>query len=135
MKEFEEHKHRLKNETMDTMHREFLDIYNGADIESTESLKRHLQRLYSHTVNHFAEEEQMMEEIDYPNKREHTNEHKKVLSEMEYFLKMEPTLFGRNMLRGYYSQILPDWFDRHLLSMDSDLVSYLTKAKGVLNAD
>jgi len=127
MKNFDDTKHKLGNNVMDTTHKEFLAIYNGADTDSIESIKRHLQMLHSHTLKHFGDEERTMEESGYPNQREHRDEHRKVLAEMEYFLKMEATLFGRNMLKGYYTQILPDWFDRHLMSMDSDLASSLKK--------
>ncbi|MCH9740482.1 MAG: hemerythrin family protein [Epsilonproteobacteria bacterium] len=129
IKKFEDKKHLLKNELMDTLHQEFLDIYNSVDLNSTQSIKSKLTELYSHTQKHFQEEESLMENIGYPTKREHKEEHAKVLGEMNYFINMNPTIFGQNMMKAYYIEKLPYWFDAHLISMDSDLVNYIKHKK------
>ncbi|HHB95366.1 MAG TPA: hemerythrin [Campylobacterales bacterium] len=124
IKKFENEKHLLKNELMDRLHKEFLDIYNGVDLNSIQSIKNKLIELYKHTQKHFELEEELMDNIDYPTKREHKDEHAKVLSEMNYFINMNPTIFGKNIMKAYYIEKLPYWFDAHLISMDSDLASY-----------
>ena len=124
IKEFEDEKHLLKNKLMDTLHQEFLDIFNSVDLDSSEDIKAKLTLLYHHTEKHFKLEEELMDSIAYPTKKEHKDEHNKVLSEMHYFMNMKPTLFGHNMMKAYYIEKLPYWFDFHLLSMDSDLASY-----------
>ena len=127
MKIFDDTKHKLDNEVMDGLHKEFLDIYNSVDLNSTDSIREKLQQLQSHTIIHFETEERIMEEIRYTTKREHIDEHNKVLNEMYYFINMQPTPFGRKMLKSYYIEKLPEWFDLHLLSMDSDLASQIKK--------
>jgi len=133
IKKFEDEKHLLKNELMDRLHQEFLDIYNSIDLNSTQSITNTLTKLYAHTQKHFQEEENLMESIDYPTKREHKEEHAKVLGEMNYFINMNPTIFGKKMMKAYYVEKLPYWFDTHLISMDSDLASYTNNKKRKIN--
>jgi len=125
MKQFEEEKHLLHNYEIDTLHKEFLDIYNNVDIKSDNSYREQLIKLYEHSKIHFSAEERMMDESDYKTSKEHKDEHCKVLSEMNYFINMSQNRFGINMLKAYYKEKLPHWYDLHLISMDSDLAYHL----------
>lgn len=125
MKEFDDTKHLLKYDEIDDLHREFLDIYNSVDTSSKESFKLKLLELYQHSKRHFAFEEQLMDTTSYKGSKEHKDEHKKVLYEMEYFIKSSSSKMGLNMLKSYYKEKLPYWFDLHLISMDSDLTYHL----------
>lgn len=127
LKKFDDETHLLNFNQLDTLHKEFLDIYNSVDLNSVENIITKSKELLEHSKKHFLEEETLMEEYKYPTMREHKDEHNKVLSEMEYFIKNSHSIFGRKMLKAYYVEKLPDWFDLHLLSMDSDLVHYLNK--------
>jgi hemerythrin len=69
-----------------------------------------------------------MDSFSYPTSREHKEEHGKVLAEMQYFINSSRSSIGKKMLKAYYLEKLSDWFDLHLISMDSDLTSYLKKA-------
>ena len=66
-----------------------------------------------------------MDRYNYPRSMEHKNEHNKVLAELQFFIDKSHSLFGMNILKSYYLEKLPYWFDYHLLSMDSDLSAYL----------
>ena len=125
MKKFEEDKHSLNYEKMDTLHKEFLDIYNSVDLRSKESINSKSIELLEHTKKHFAEEEKLMDRYEYPRSREHKDEHNKVLSELKFFIDKSHTIFGMSILKSYFAEKLPHWFDYHLLSMDSDLAAYL----------
>ena len=127
---FDTAKHILKFEEIDNLHHEFIDIYNSVNIDSCDSIISKSNELLSHSKLHFAQEEELMDKYNYPTKKEHKDEHKKVLMEMEYFIKNSSSKFGQKMLKAYYIEKLPYWFDVHLLSMDSDLVSHL-KNKGL----
>lgn len=128
LKIFDNETHLLNFNQMDTLHKEFLDIYNSVDLSSLESIITKSKELLEHSRRHFLEEETLMDEYKYPTIREHKDEHNKVLSEMEYFIKNSHSAFGKKMLKAYYVEKLPDWFDLHLLSMDSDLVHHLNKS-------
>ena len=125
IKEFDKKKHLLNYEKMDTLHLEFLDIYNSVNINSNESIKLKSTELFIHTKRHFLEEEKLMDKYNYPRSMEHKNEHNKVLAELQFFIDKSYSLFGINILKSYYLEKLPYWFDYHLLSMDSDLSTYL----------
>lgn len=130
IKQFDNTKHLLKHDDIDRLHTEFLEIYNSADVNSIESLKSCLIRLLEHTKKHFEYEEIQMDEYGYPTKREHKDEHEKVLAEMQYFINLSKSKFGQKMLKAYYIEKIPSWFDLHLISMDSDLTHFLnTKGK------
>lgn len=130
MKLFEDEKHLLNYDEIDKLHKEFLDIYNSVDLNSIDSIITKANQLFEQSKRHFKTEETLMEQYNYPTMREHKDEHSKVLAEMEYFIRNSHSMFGKKMLKAYYIEKLPDWFDLHLLSMDSDLTSFLKKAKG-----
>ncbi len=125
MKNFENEKHLLHNNDIDTLHKEFLDIYNNVDINDENSYRTQLTKLYEHSKIHFATEEKLMDESAYKTSKEHKDEHQKVLAEMNYFINLSQNRFGINMLKAYYKEKVPSWFDLHLISMDSDLAHHL----------
>jgi hemerythrin len=122
---FDTTKHLLNNEEMDIHHKEFVDIYNSLKDDTQESYKNVMIKILEQTKIHFCHEEDMMKKYKYPRIREHSDEHKKVIYEMEYFIKGSNTMIGKRLLKSYYKENLPNWFDSHLLSMDSDLCSFL----------
>lgn len=126
--EFDDSKHLLNFEEMDRLHVEFIEIYNSVDKNSFESYINVVSKLKEQSIRHFCSEEELMQKYNYPRKREHTDEHKKVLAEMDYFLSKSATPLGKNFLKSYFNEKLPYWFDTHLLSMDSDLSAFI-KAK------
>jgi hemerythrin len=125
LKEFDKKKHLLNYEKMDILHMEFLDIYNSVDLNSDDSIKSKSTELFIHSKRHFMEEEKLMDRYNYPRSSEHKNEHNKVLAELQFFIDKSYSVFGMNILKAYYLEKLPYWFDYHLLSMDSDLSAYL----------
>jgi hemerythrin-like metal-binding protein len=122
---FDKEKHLLNNEDMDIHHKDFVDIYNSLKDDTQESYKIVMTKILEQTKVHFCHEEDMMKKHAYPRIREHSDEHKKVLYEMEYFIKNSNSMIGEKLLKSYYKEGLPNWFDSHLLSMDSDLASFL----------
>ncbi|MFT7003344.1 MAG: hemerythrin [Sulfurimonas sp.] len=124
--EFDNSKHLLNFDVMDNKHKEFIEIYNSLEGESTQDYINVMMKIFEDTKLHFSQEEDLMLKYKYPRLNEHTNEHKKVLYEMEYFINKSSTAIGKLMLKSYYLQALPSWFDSHLLSMDSDLSNFLS---------
>lgn len=131
LKEFNEKQHILNYEKVDRLHIEFLNILNSVNLSDNDSIREKANELLKHSYKHFGEEEILMEKYNYPNFREHKDEHMKVCSELDYFIKSSTTPFGMKMLKAYYTEKLPYWFDFHLTSMDSDLVSFLSQQKEI----
>ena len=48
-----------------------------------------------------------------------------MLSELKFFIDKSHTVFGMSILKSYFAEKLPHWFDYHLLSMDSDLAAHI----------
>ena len=65
MKHFEDEKHLLNNEDIDTLHKEFLDIFNSVDPSDDSSYRDKLIKLYEHSKIHFRIEETLMDESGY----------------------------------------------------------------------
>ncbi|WP_373072958.1 bacteriohemerythrin [Sulfurimonas sp.] len=126
---FDISKHTLNHEEMDSHHKDFIDIYNSLEDESQESYKNVMIKILEQTKVHFCHEEELMKENNYPRLKEHSDEHKKVLYEMEYFINGSNTMIGKKILKSYFKEGLPNWFNSHLLSMDSDLSSFLKQRK------
>jgi len=123
--EFNETKHLLDFDDMDSYHQEFVEVYSSLEDTTIQGYKNVMIKIFEQTKVHFCHEEELMQKYNYPRIKEHSDEHKKVLHEMKYFIDKSHTIFGKNMLKSYYNEALPNWFDSHLLSMDSDLSSYL----------
>ena len=121
---FQENKHLLHFEQMDIYHKEFIDIYNSV-AENTKSYKDVMLKIFEQTKLHFKSEEDLMDKYNYPRKKEHTDEHDKVLNEMDFFISKADTKLGEKILTSYYKERLPDWFENHLISMDIDLSSFI----------
>jgi hemerythrin len=125
--EFNEKNHTLHVDIMDRDHKEFIRLYSVADTNSFEDIKNKFMVLIEHAKKHFKEEESLMENYDYPRIREHKEEHQKVIAEMEYFLALSSNRFGLGMMRSFYINKIPEWFNLHLLNMDSDLSAHVNK--------
>jgi hemerythrin-like metal-binding protein len=122
---FEDSKHNLSHEYMDKYHQDFTTIYNSLENNSIGAYQNLMLKLIEQTKSHFSYEEEQMDKYNYPRIKEHKDEHTKVLSEMNYFLERSNSNFGAKLLQSYYLEKLPNWFDLHLSSMDSDLASFI----------
>ena len=76
---------------IDNQHQEMLGLVNNlhSSVESRTDkniLKKMLAELVVYTRMHFATEEQLMEQHDYPHHIEHKNEHRLLLQHLEFLL-------------------------------------------------
>jgi hemerythrin-like metal-binding protein len=82
--------------------------------------------LISHTQAHFAYENNLMAETNYPAMKEHRNEHERVLGELTK-LRSQLERGQVEPVRDFVSQRLPKWFRLHVLSMDNALAAHVQK--------
>ncbi|MFZ2162970.1 MAG: hemerythrin family protein [Sideroxyarcus sp.] len=77
-----------------------------------------LDELLAHTRDHFAEEEQLMLESQFPPYAMHKNEHEQVLADMSAHI--ERWKHGRDIvaLRDWLDKAVGDWFVTHIGTMD-----------------
>ncbi len=77
-----------------------------------------LDELLEHTRHHFAEEERLMQETQFPPYRMHKGEHDNVLTDMS--AQIERWKQGRDAaaLRDWLDRTVGDWFVNHVRTMD-----------------
>ncbi len=125
-------------ENMNIVHREELELLNtlleqinsNADFET---LSKSLEELLSHMQEHFASEEKLMQEAQYPSFRMHKGDHDKVLNEARYAEMEWRNRKDADALREYLEEELATWLDQHIKAMDTpmaDFVSQFEKYKG-----
>jgi len=82
--------------------------------------------LVNHTEAHFAYENNLMAETNYPAMKEHRSEHERVLGELTK-LRNQLERGQIEPVRDFVSQRLPTWFRLHVLSMDNALAAHVQK--------
>lgn len=92
------------------------EMREGADYRQV--LEESLSVLLVHAQAHFAEEEQMMEEIGFPSLEAHAQEHAEALVRLEAIVETwrkyeNLEVLERGLMIDYY-----DWLKHHVLTMD-----------------
>lgn len=88
-----------------------------------------LTAFVDHLAAHFAREEALMTAIAYKEIAHHRDEHMRVIAEGRRFCAQAAA--GRTMMaRAYATDLVPDWFRRHVLMFDSE-VARVAKLSGV----
>lgn len=111
-------------QAIDSDHHEFIDRLNQLVAVADADFAALFQQVYEHTEQHFAMENQLMEQYGFPAEAEHKGEHMRVLNEFKQFkTRVDKGLivFGRSFVR----ERLPQWFQLHVATMDSALAAYI----------
>lgn len=109
---------------MDGYHQEFLSILAALGAMPDGVFVPLFKELVRHTHEHFSQEEKLMKETGFPALREHIEEHRRVLSDLEAMLARAEC--GRMRLpREFIKNHMPEWFQLHLVTMDSALAQHL----------
>ena len=114
----------LEHAAIDQTHREFVALLEATRAAKGPEFARLFTELLAHTRQHFAAEEQMMQDSACPILAEHRADHLRILGDMQRF--SERAAAGRAaMARAWLDESLPDWFNLHLRTMDAALVAHL----------
>lgn len=115
---------------IDSDHQEFVALLNQLDIASNADFPRLFQQLMEHTEQHFAMENQLMRDYDFPAESEHKGEHMRVLGEFKQFKsRVDKGMIGFG--RSFVQERLPQWFQLHVVTMDSALAAHIKFASNV----
>ena len=112
---------------MDETHREFIDLLNRLADAADDEMLAVLDQFIAHTQDHFAQEQQWMEQLAFPPLACHAREHEGVLEtahEVRRRALAGETRFGRVLAAA-----VAEWFANHAASMDHVLALYM-KEKG-----
>lgn len=125
---WDDSRHTLGIASIDDQHRGLMDMINelvdvvehGLDAEVAH---QHIAKIIRFTEEHFAHEEGLMHQHDFPGRERHAAEHKEVLSQAVTMTEaLKPGDFNRTML---VTAFLTDCVENHILREDKALVLYL----------
>ena len=124
--------------TMNSVHFEEVEILNTLlaqldDKADFKTLSKSMEKLLAHMQEHFAGEEKIMQEVQYPSFRMHKADHDKVLNEARYAEMEWRNRKEVDALREYLAEEIVPWLDQHIKAMDvpmADFVSQFEKYKG-----
>ncbi|MGY6274348.1 bacteriohemerythrin [Methylomonas sp. MgM2] len=109
---------------IDSDHQEFVSLLNQLDGADNADFPALFRQLFEHTEHHFAMENQLMADYQFPAETEHKGEHVRVLGEFKQF----KTRVDKGMIdfgRAFVRERLPQWFLLHTTTMDSALAAHL----------
>ena len=108
---------------MDAKHEEFLLLLQKMQSSSKEDFLPLFKQMITHTQEHFAFEESIMNEYNFYDKHEHFSEHKNLLDEMHYFY--EKGKKSPPFAKSYNNEYSYEKFKRHVINIDSQLAMFI----------
>ncbi len=111
----DQHRHMvgLVNELID-------NLYRGKGEEIVRPL---LGKLREYTVYHFHDEEAFMEELRYPERHEHQQEHKRLVDQVK---KYQRDIYEHRIVEpAALLSFLKDWLLDHILKMDMQIGAFV----------
>jgi hemerythrin len=121
--QWDDTRHCLDHGDMDHAHKEFIRLLNQAANAGKGEFTASFLQLQTHTQQHFAVEERLMDASGFPASAEHKAEHQRILGELHQLaIRVQQ---GRAMMaRAYVQDKLPEWFNLHTATMDSALAAH-----------
>jgi len=105
------------------------ELYDNMKVgKGKEVLEEILNRLVKYTVHHFAHEEKLMNQYNYPDVKIHKAAHDnlvKQVNELKQNLDSGKTVLTINVL-----EFLKEWLNAHIMGTDKKYTNYLN-AKGI----
>ncbi|HIJ59459.1 MAG TPA: hemerythrin family protein [Nitrospirae bacterium] len=116
-------------EEIDNQHKKLIELINQLIIKKEENktdqeyLHSLLSELFNYTIYHFFTEEQIMENISYPDYGKHKAEHVNISSKViEYFERFNN---GEDSLYIEIFEFLKVWLYNHIMNTDNALGKYI----------
>lgn len=102
---------------MDDLHKALLDELAQLESATDTDFPEHFASLIAHVESDFREEEELMEQIDFPGLRAHLEEHAKLLGGLHH--AAAAVMEGNVALGRHAIELLPQWFIFHISTMDT----------------
>lgn len=119
-------RHNLGVEDLDGNHREFVALVEELELAKDDDFPFLFQKLVDHTRLHFVEESQLMHSSKFPPTAIHEGEHARVLNELDQ-INHEIQAGHLPLAQAFVKSRLPEWFERHLATMDRALAMHLAR--------
>lgn len=118
----------MNMDQMDHIHREFVDLLAATETAPDEQLLDKFIELIAHTEEHFAGENQWMQDVDFGPGGCHSDEHDMILKVMREALRRGQVDGKLGLVRQLTGE-LAIWFDGHAKSMDAVLAMFLKEVQ------
>ena len=117
-------------ESMNITHFEEVEIINTLvkQLETqadNDKLSKILAQLLEHMMQHFSNEEKLMQDAHYPSLNMHKADHDKVLNQTRYTEMMWRNNKDPELLNEFLQEELIPWLDIHIKAMDTPLADFL----------
>lgn len=118
------------NDEIDRQHQELFEIGNrlinmSLDGTNQTEIMQQLDLLLSHIVNHFASEEKILKQVDYPGLINHAGIHVELASKALRLKKSYDA--GEIRTSAFFSFIVDDVILNHMLNEDTKFFAYLQR--------
>ncbi len=103
---------------------ELITAYQDENIESDaiqhyeDKITAMLITWLQHTIAHFSAENELMQKINFPTMRLHTQEHETELNRIKRIVRLWQTDKDITLLADFVFSFWPNWFSTHTNSMD-----------------
>ncbi|MEG3617987.1 hemerythrin family protein [Magnetovibrio sp. PR-2] len=111
----------------DEDHEQAVKVMNALHGCSDAELPALFEQLFTHTAEHLARENELMERIGFFAYGMHKGEHDRVLAELQEF-KDKLDAKDLDAVRHYVEVTVPNWFIDHLNSMDTITAQFALQA-------
>lgn len=112
---------------IDRTHAEFVELLATLLRAADDDLPRLLDELVAHVETHFALEERLMDETEFPARDCHADEHARVMASVRE-VRADVAAGEREVARDL-ARALADWFPGHSDYMDSALAIWVVKRR------
>jgi hemerythrin len=115
------------HQAIDRTHAEFVELLSAMQRGPDHELPRLLDALAAHIETHFALEERLMREHEFPARECHADEHARVMASVQE-VRVDVAAGERHVAREL-ARALADWFPGHSDYMDSALAIWVVKRR------
>ena len=118
--------------SMNEVHKEEVEIINELleQLESKvefEKFSASFEKFITHMQEHFAGEEKLMKELQYPSLQMHKADHDKVLNQTRYVEMQWRNRRDEEAIREYLEDEIVVWLDQHIKAMDTLMADYISQ--------
>ncbi len=121
-------------ELVDKQHKHLINLTNqlynaclGDKAELEDTFKDVMKELVDYVMVHFKDEEKIMDQINYPDIKEHKQKHelfiKEILSSVSAYSS------GKQFVPNAFVRFLRDWLFNHILLTDKEMARYYFASK------
>ncbi len=120
--------------SVDTQHKHLVDLTNrlyractGEKQDLAKEFQTVMKELVDYVMFHFKDEERIMQEVDYPNFKEHKQKHEQFIKEI--LSAVSEYTEGQKFVPDNFAFFLRDWLFNHILMTDKVMAKYYLAQK------